>query len=239
MINTILLDLDDTLINTSKLYREALPRVYKVFITRTKLKEITFTEFEKMYLTARTLTRIQTPIGAPAHNRAIYFQKLVENIDYQTDIDLIYEMYKIYYDYIYKHASVLPGVEDFLKKLKQQKKTIIIVSDGNAHVRIKKLKSLHIANYVDYIVSSEESGFEKPHPASFLLALHKARSMPERAVMVGNNPRGDILGAKLLGIKSIQITIVKEASQSPQNLLETADLISSNFEEVFEYILKL
>ena len=237
MINTILIDLDDTLINSKRLYQEVLPQVYDVFIKKTKLN-MSYRQFEKLYKKIKLLTKTQVPAGAPSHNRAIYFQKLVETIDYDFDIELIYSMYDTFYKYIYKNAEVIPGAKNFLKWAKESGFTIIIVSDGNAHVRIKKLKALDIARYIDYLVCSEESGFEKPHPASFLLALNKAKTTPQKAIMIGNSAKRDIRGAKLLGIKTVQITKILEASDEAIDDTTRADLITDSFIEIRKFIEK-
>jgi putative hydrolase of the HAD superfamily len=50
--------------------------------------------------------------------------------------------------------------------------------------------------YFDCIVTSEETGQEKPHPAPFQLALEKIQPKGSTIWMIGDNPQKDIGGAK-------------------------------------------
>jgi len=51
-------------------------------------------------------------------------------------------------------------------------------------------------HFFDYIVTSEEAGFDKPHAAPFELALDKMKPKGDLIWMIGDNPVNDILGAR-------------------------------------------
>jgi HAD superfamily hydrolase (TIGR01509 family) len=213
-IKAALIDLDDTLTDTKKLYKEALPLCHKLFTEYTKL-QMSYIEFEERYITARDETHALVPTAAAKHNRAIYFQKLVENLDSQTDFELIYMLYHTYYDHVYNHMEVFPEALNLLKWLKENDKKIILVSNGNAHVRLEKIHALKIDNYIDYMVSSEEVGASKPSSQPFLVSLNKAHIHPEESVMIGNSASADIYGANRLGITTIQTYITDIPTNKP------------------------
>lgn len=66
------------------------------------------------------------------------------------------------------------------------------------------VQALGLAGLVEQVHSSGLSGFEKPHPQAFRLAL-EACGDPQRRWMVGDNPAADVAGAEALGIPAILI----------------------------------
>jgi putative hydrolase of the HAD superfamily len=66
---------------------------------------------------------------------------------------------------------------------------------------------LKIDSLVDWIVSSEEAGVEKPHPYIFHLALRKMGLDQKEVLMIGDSQQKDILGSKLLNIRYYHIDI--------------------------------
>ena len=48
----------------------------------------------------------------------------------------------------------------------------------------------------NYIVTSEEAGFDKPHEAPFQIALEKIQPKGDCVWMIGDNPITDIKGSK-------------------------------------------
>lgn len=64
--------------------------------------------------------------------------------------------------------------------------------------------ALGIADQFDAIVNSAATGYEKPHPEAFRLAL-AAAGHPRSACMIGDNPVADIAGAARAGIPAILV----------------------------------
>lgn len=92
-------------------------------------------------------------------------------------------------------------VFDFLKKSRIK---IGIIS--NAPVELKDiLKRTGILKKIDYLIISEEVGYEKPNKKIFEYALKKAKITPGECIYVGDNYIADICGAKKAGIKPIWI----------------------------------
>jgi putative hydrolase of the HAD superfamily len=234
-IKAALIDLDDTICNTKPLYSEALPHCLEVFKQYTGT-ELSLSEFTDKYNKAKKEVKTFVPGSAAQHNRAIYFQRLVEQYNCSTDYELVYQLYETYYNYIYDNIVLFPHAEEFLKWISESGRKIIIVSNGNAHVRIKKIHALGITKYIDYMVSSEESGIGKPAGQPYLLALNKARLHPEEVVMVGNDPKGDIYGAKRVGIITIQTQINNDPNDNPVSDDEKAKYIIKDLSKVKDII---
>lgn len=63
---------------------------------------------------------------------------------------------------------------------------------------------LGLAPHLDDVFSSARTGYEKPHPEAFRLAL-AACGNPRRAWMVGDNPHADVEGAEAVGLPAILV----------------------------------
>ena len=79
-----------------------------------------------------------------------------------------------------------------------------------AYIQYKKLESLGAAPYIDFMVSSEEAGVEKPHPHLFEICVEKAGVQAVECAFIGDNVRKDIEGAWESGMKGIWYTQEKE-----------------------------
>ncbi len=237
-IKAALIDLDDTLTETKPLYKSALKVCREVFNQSTKL-DYSYKKFHDLYMKARAETKALVPSSAAKHNRAIYFQRLLENLEIDTDFDLVFQLYETYYDHVYHNMKLYPNAERLLKWFKKKKKTIVIVSDGNTHVRLRKIHALGISKYIDYLVSSEEVGIDKPGSQAFLLGLQKAKVKKEESIFIGNKASTDILGAELLDFVSIQINLLNHPDDKPKEKNEKPDYMVKDLSKVIEIIKKL
>ena len=73
------------------------------------------------------------------------------------------------------------------------------------------LHSLGIAEWIDAVVSSVDTGFRKPHPEMFLRAAAAAGMPPQACLMIGNSEDNDILPARSLGIRTLRVAIEEPA----------------------------
>ena len=64
-------------------------------------------------------------------------------------------------------------------------------------------RDLGMAPYLDFCLTSEEVGVEKPDPAIFVAALDRAGVKPGEAVHVGDQPRSDLVGARGAGLHAV------------------------------------
>lgn len=82
-----------------------------------------------------------------------------------------------------------------------------IVSDGQVTTQKNKLEALKINKIFDAVVLSDSLGkkYQKPHPKPFQIALKKIKTPPKEAIYVADNPEKDFIGAKKLGMFTVQI----------------------------------
>ena len=91
-----------------------------------------------------------------------------------------------------------------LQMLRAQGLTVGLISNigGNAS---NLTAQLGLTNHLDFVVTSQDAGMEKPHPLIFRLALARASAKPEEALHVGDSPISDVKGARNVGIKPLLI----------------------------------
>jgi HAD superfamily hydrolase (TIGR01509 family) len=205
-------DLDQTLANTEDFILSSPddidePKKYAewhVFsYLKPKLKIINWPEFLQEYFKARSQIKEDLTHTAASHNRYLYIQRTLENIGLQFSPDLVYKATQVYWDHVINNMSLFPFVEIVLKRVKLNNMITGVVSDLTADIQIKKLEALGIAQYIDYLVTSEEALADKPDPRPIKLLLEKMELNNSEVVLIGNNPKTDIQGARNSGIDSV------------------------------------
>ena len=78
--------------------------------------------------------------------------------------------------------------------------------------------ALGLSALVDRVFSSAATGFEKPNPRAFEIALHECGS-PGEVWMIGDNPVADMDGARSVGIPGILVR-----SDTPNGCRNAPDL---------------
>jgi putative hydrolase of the HAD superfamily len=78
-----------------------------------------------------------------------------------------------------------------------------IVTNGFDEVQRTKIRFSRLDHYFKTVVTSEEAGCKKPSPGIFRYALEKAHARPEESIMIGDDYKVDILGAKEVGIDQV------------------------------------
>ena len=85
---------------------------------------------------------------------------------------------------IYEDAKV------FLQKCYSNNTPIILVTDMTAEVQFKKINKLDIEKYLNFIVTSDEAGIEKPNEFIFKYAIEKFISEVKninKIIMIGDD----------------------------------------------------
>jgi putative hydrolase of the HAD superfamily len=80
---------------------------------------------------------------------------------------------------------------------------LAIVTDAPPKQAWLRLYQLNLHHIFDAVIVSEEAGAPKPSPLPFRKALETLNLKPEEALMVGDWPERDIVGAKNVGIRTV------------------------------------
>ncbi len=97
---------------------------------------------------------------------------------------------------------VIPHTHEILGYLKG-KYHLHIISNGFDDVQHIKLRSSNIHHYFEKIITSDSSGYRKPHKGIFEFAMKEAGANPDNTLMIGDNIETDIIGAQNTGIDHI------------------------------------
>ncbi len=193
-IKGILCDLDNTLYDYEQTHAIALKNALDFFYTKTKINT---QEGDALYFKARKQINSELKNTAASHNRLLYFQRMTELIDHRT-LSFALDAYHCYWNAFIKNITLFDGVLDFFSTKKQR--LISIVTDLTADVQHRKLHDLNLFQHIDYLITSEEAGADKPHPEMFQITLKKMKCRPDQVLMIGDNYEKDILGANQCGI---------------------------------------
>lgn len=98
--------------------------------------------------------------------------------------------------------QVVAGAIPLLEHLHERVK-IAVVTNNIVAEQIEKLRHLKLEHLIDELVTSEETGFIKPDPRIFHVALERLACRAEEVVMVGDSWKSDVLGAQKAGIRAI------------------------------------
>ena len=192
MIKAVIFDIDNTL------YSYDENHIYGMEALAVYCRDsfgITTDEMQACYRKAgRIMTdRIGTDTAA-IHSRMLRMQCMLELLEQP----------------LFQHIQSNPVILEFMKELKKRKIRIGIGTDMTAYVQYRKLEAIGVTSYIDFIVTSEEAGAEKPHYHFFDICVEKAGVRPEECAFIGDNVRKDIEGAWESGMKGIWYTQEKE-----------------------------
>lgn len=96
-----------------------------------------------------------------------------------------------------------PHVHLTLMELMKRGLKLAVVSDAPRLQAWLRLSQLNLHYVFDVVITFEDTNKRKPDPAPFKIALKKLRVKPKEAIMVGDWAERDIVGAKLLGMKTV------------------------------------
>jgi putative hydrolase of the HAD superfamily len=201
-VKGLLLDLDDTLYHYEPVHKIAFEACAQVAESNYQIQK---EEFRSLWKIARDKVHIDVHGQGASHSRLLYLQKLYELHSGKTNADFALELEEVYWSVFLKEMTFRNGVERFLQKAQKLGIRMAIVTDLTAQIQLKKWQKLELHRYIDFMISSEEAGVEKPSPYIFELALQKLQLQVNEVAMIGDNALKDIAGAQALQMKAYQV----------------------------------
>jgi HAD superfamily hydrolase (TIGR01662 family) len=115
-----------------------------------------------------------------------------------------------------------------LKKLEQDGYRMGIISNAGDDQDVQQLvRGFEIATHFDFVLTSAQCSYRKPHPRIFELAIANWYFLPSETVMVGDNLDADIRGAKNAGLYGIWISRRAGSSSEDQPRIQPDATISA------------
>jgi putative hydrolase of the HAD superfamily len=153
-------------------------------------------DFDKAFALARDAVQKNLAGTAPSHSRLLYFQRMLESIGLGSQALLALDLEQTYWRTFLSNAALFEGVEEFFDDIRLLGIPAVVVTDLTAQIQFRKIVYFGLDKYFDYIVTSEEAGFDKPHASPFALAVEKVSPQGNCFWMIGDNPERDIRGAR-------------------------------------------
>jgi len=203
-LKAVIFDLGDTLTNHHKEkvnpFRSKLLRKYGYPISENQLKqasEATKTKFLKKYYGS-----------VEVHKSRNNFRMKLQYLGYKPEESTLIKMEKEDSKFWRENVSLYPGAESILKHCKSKGLKIAVISNSTRGGFRKIVKRLGIHRYFDFVLISQEIGYEKSSLVPFKMALKKLKVKPEECLMVGNRPDED-MKAKNVGIRTCLVEYFK------------------------------
>jgi putative hydrolase of the HAD superfamily len=153
-------------------------------------------DFDEAFAEARRQIKERLSGTASSHSRLLYFQRLLEIMGLGSQILYALDFEQTYWRVFLSNAKLFDGVKEVLDELRLLGIPMAMVTDLTVQIQFRKIAFFELDKFFDCVVSSEEAGFDKPHPAPFRMALDKLRPKGKRVWMIGDSPDNDIGGAK-------------------------------------------
>jgi len=98
---------------------------------------------------------------------------------------------------------VYPHVNKTLIQLIKMGINLAVVSDAPSREAWMRLYYLNLHHVFDPVLTFDDTGVRKPSPKPFQMALDYLKIEPNEAIMIGDWPERDVVGAKKIGMKTI------------------------------------
>ena len=133
-----------------------------------------------------------------------------------------------------KEVSLVPypQVTSTLFKLAKRGLKLGIVSDAPSREAWLRLCYLNLHNVFDEVVTSTDTGKLKPAPEPFKEILKRLQVSADEALMIGDWPERDMVGAAAVGMKSV----FARYGDSFDTIDSGADYVIDDFNEILDII---
>ena len=101
------------------------------------------------------------------------------------------------------YMVLYPHVRSTLVELVRRGYRLAVLSDAPAKQAWLRLCALEVHHFFETAVTFEDTGEKKPHPRPFRKALEALGVSAEEALMIGDWPERDMVGAKSVGIRTV------------------------------------
>lgn len=99
-------------------------------------------------------------------------------------------------------TNTFEGAHEVLEYMNERYE-VHLITNGFDDIQTTKMTSAGIIHHFDVIITSETAGYRKPDPRIFELALQRAGAEKHHSIMIGDNLKADIGGARDYGLDTV------------------------------------
>jgi len=197
----VIFDTDNTLYPYDPAHKAAIKSVAK---KAKKIFGISEDEFTQAFDYSRLEIKKILGSTASSHSRLLYFQRTIEYLEMGTRILTTLDLEQTYWRTFLANAKLFPEAVEFLQLLKNKGIKTANITDLTAQIQFRKMVYFGLDEYFDYVVTSEESGCDKPNVRIFNIALKKLNIPANKIWMIGDDSNADMAGAHNVEMVKIQ-----------------------------------
>ncbi|MDA0987009.1 MAG: TIGR02253 family HAD-type hydrolase [Bacteroidetes bacterium] len=221
MIKAVVFDLDNTLVDFMKMKKESISAAINAMIDAGL--DLTFEE-------------VQSRINHIYKEKGIEFQNVFDELLFNKFKKVDYKILSagvIAYRREREASLVLyRHVYSTLMWLVKNGIKLAVVSDAPSREAWLRLTYLKLHQIFDTVVTFDDTGKRKPHPAPFKKALDGLKVKPQEALMIGDWAERDVVGASKVGMKTIFArygdtfgTIESHADYEVNDIIELIEIV--------------
>lgn len=201
-VRWIFFDLDDTLWYFTANSANSLHKLYEISPILRKLFK-TVDEFIEIYHHHNALMWDYYSKGkvTTSELKLERWRRTLATRQFEVLTAVCEELERNYLSILAKGNEMFPGVKEMLESLSRNF-ILAILSNGFTKTQYEKLSNSGLDRYITRTIVSEEIGVNKPNKALFDYAIRETGAQ-QPALMVGDHPETDVVGALKAGWKAI------------------------------------
>ena len=199
MIKAVIFDIDNTLYGFDRANEAGIAAVAEYACRELNISAEDFSALHK-----KTQERLNQRMGkvAATHNRLIRYQNMLEELHLPLSPHVL-NMEALFWDTLLEKAELTEGAEELFRTIKRMGLLIGIGTNMTARMQFRKLEKLGLLPYIDFVLTSEEAGTEKPDPLFYRFCAEKAGCAPGECLFIGDSYSHDARGAVQSGMKAL------------------------------------
>lgn len=202
-IQVILFDLDDTLIDSERIYED----IYQKLSLDIPL-----------FMEARNAVKAELPPShVAARNRFLYFKKYLE-IKNQFTVEKLMNLNDDYEKLLQNliESNLMQTQHRAILKTLANRFRLGLVSNENLRTQMLKIQKIDPQGMLfSFIITSEEMGVEKPHSSIIEKALSLSQTDPQHILMIGDSITNDLTPFQRRGCSVIGSRQFRNESEEP------------------------
>ena len=217
-MRSVIFDIDGTLYDYDAAHAHAISALETYFCAEYGL---TPEAFKALHRQAEAVMRARAGAWSAAiHNRLLRYQVMLELLGRPIAGAPVLEA--LYWHTLLLWMKPYPGLHAALDAVHDMGMRVGVGTNMTADWQYEKLRVLKVLDKIDFIVTSEEAGCEKPDRRLFDLCAEKAGCAASDCVFVGDSLKGDVAGALGAGMRAIWFDPAGRDAQPPEGALRIA-----------------